>query len=154
MVPEIMIEGFGTVVSLASDRRIAVIRCHKQRACDACPTAGVCYTGKTDQMQVEAINEIGAKQGDQVKIATTTGNFLRSSFILYILPVFGLLVGAFIGQPLGTSGQTLIDPPLLTATMGVTGLTLTFLLIRRLTHKLRREEFMPRIVAVVNPEEI
>jgi sigma-E factor negative regulatory protein RseC len=85
---------------------------------------------------------------DRVRLATSSRKFLRSSFILYILPVLGLLGGAGFGQQLGRSGFINIDPELLMALSAVTTMVAVFGLIYYLTRRLNRDAFMPVIVAV------
>ena len=99
-------------------------------------------------MLVEALNPIGAQIGDRVKVVTSTKHFLQSSFILYILPIIGLLIGALIGQGIGEMTDIGIDPSLLSAILGVAFLAGTFLSIKIGTRALKRELFMPRIVEI------
>lgn len=143
-----MIEEYGTVVELKGER-LAVVKCKRNSACDHCPSSGACKMGDdSDTMLVDTFNAIGAKNGDQVKIATSTKHFLQSSFMLYIVPIIGLLVGAFIGQEIGEKIDLGIDTSLLSALTAVVFLIATFLVIRIGTRKLKREVFMPRIVAI------
>jgi sigma-E factor negative regulatory protein RseC len=144
-----MIEEVGTIVEL-KDRQVAVVHCRRNSACDHCPSSGVCKTGDdNDTMLVDALNQVGAAVGDQVKIVTSTRHFLQSSFMLYIVPIIGLLIGALLGQSVGERSASGIDPSLLSALTAVVFLVVTFLAIRFATRKLRREAFMPRIVEKV-----
>ncbi len=99
-------------------------------------------------MVVEAYNRAGGRVDDRVKVVTSTRNFLQSSFLLYIVPIIGLLAGAGIGQSVGDRNPDLIDPSLLSALLGSLFLVLTFLAIRFFTRKLKREKFLPTIVSV------
>jgi sigma-E factor negative regulatory protein RseC len=150
-----MIEEFGTIISLSDDRRIALVQCRRQSACASCPTTAVCHGGVSrDRERIEALNEAGGKVDDEVRIVTSTAHFLRASFILYIIPIVGLLCGAGLGQQFGQGRALPIDPALLTALSGVAGLVLTFALIHRVSRRLKRESFMPRIVAVVTTADL
>ena len=143
-----MIEESGTVVEL-KDQQIAVVQCQRNSACDHCPSSGVCKTGdNSETMLVDVFNGVGANVGDQVKIVTSTKHFLQSSFMLYIVPIVGLLVGALLGQTIGERGGLGSDPSLLSALLAVIFLVVTFLVIRVVTRKLKREAFMPRIVTI------
>jgi len=143
-----MIEEFGTVIALREGGRIALVQCHKQAACDACQAASVCQPGHGKLREVEARNDARALEHDRVRLATSSKNFLRSSFILYILPVLGLLGGAGLGHYFGHSGFSAIDPELLMALLAVAGMTIVFGLIYQLTRRLKRDAFMPIVVAV------
>jgi len=143
-----MIEEFGTIVELR-DGRVAVVQCVKHSACQHCPSSGSCQLGSdSESMLVEAFNQAGARLNDYVKVVTTTKNFLQSSFLLYIVPIIALLAGALLGQALGEMSGDAIDPSLAAALMGTLWLVVCFLLIRYFTRSLKREKYMPTIVAV------
>jgi len=147
---ETVIVETGTVVELKS-AQIALVRCQKNSACDHCPSSNSCHTeqASSSAMVVEVYNPLEAKIGDQVKVETSTRHFLQSSFVLYIIPVFGLLVGAFAGQLIGEHTDVGLEPALLSALMGVAFMVGTFLCIRVGTRALPRELFMPKIVAII-----
>ncbi len=143
-----MIVEFGTLVELKS-KQIAVVLCQKHSACQHCPSSGACQIGDDgNSMLVEAFNQIGAQVGDKVKVVTSTKHFLQSSFVLYILPVIGLLIGAVSGQLIAENTDIAIEPQLLAALIGVAFLVGTFLCIRVGTRALKREIFMPKIVGL------
>lgn len=143
-----MIAEYGTIVELKG-KQTAVVLCQRNSACDHCPSSGSCQIGDdSESMLVEALNPIGAQIGDRVKVVTSTKHFLQSSFILYILPIIGLLIGALIGQGIGEMTDIGIDPSLLSAILGVAFLAGTFLSIKIGTRALKRELFMPRIVEI------
>jgi sigma-E factor negative regulatory protein RseC len=143
-----MIEEYGTIVELKG-KQIAVVLCQRNSACDHCPSSGACQIGDdSETMQVEAFNQIGAKVSDRVKVVTSTKHFLQSSFILYIVPIIGLLIGALIGQAIGEMTAVALNPSLLSAILGVAFLVGTFLCIKVGTRALKREIFMPRIVEI------
>jgi sigma-E factor negative regulatory protein RseC len=139
---------YGTVVELKG-RQIALVLCQKNSACQHCPSSGACQIGDDGKsMTVETFNQIGAEVGERVKVVTSTKHFLQSSFILYILPVIGLLIGAIAGQLIAENTGVAVDPKLLSALIGVAFLIGTFLCIRVGTRALKREVFMPRIIEV------
>ncbi|WP_072904710.1 SoxR reducing system RseC family protein [Malonomonas rubra] len=142
-----MIEEVGTVVEL-KEQRIAVVMCKRNSACEHCPSSGACSMGdNSETMLVDAINMIRAQVGDQVKVVASTKHFLQSSFMLYIVPIIGLLIGALIGESVGKRASLGIDPSLMSALTAVAFLVVTFILIRLATMRLKREAFMPRIIA-------
>lgn len=142
-----MIEEHGTIVELKEDN-IAIVQCGRSSACDHCPSADSCQMGDNQEiMLIEALNLAGGQMHDRVKVVTTTRNFLQSSFMLYIIPVIALLVGALVGQAVGEKSGAL-DPSLLSALLGSFCLVVSFLLIRLFTRKLKKEAYMPKIVAI------
>lgn len=143
-----MIEEFGTIVEI-KNQQIAVVLCRRNSACDHCPSSGACSMGDDgESMLVDAYNAVGAKIDDRVRIVTSTKHFLLSSFILYIVPIIGLLVGALIGQVIGEKQALDIDPSMVSAVTAVIFLVVTFLVIKIGTRSLNREVFMPHIVAI------
>ena len=143
-----MIEEYGTIVEL-KDQHIAVVQCMKHSACHHCPASGACQVGEDNEsMTVEALNQVGARLHDRVKVVTTTKSFLQSSFLLYIVPIVWLLLGAYLGQVIGENSSGVLDPSLASALMGVAFLVCSFLVIRFFTRHLKREKFMPKIVSI------
>ena len=142
-----MIEEHGTIVEMKADN-IVVVECGRSSACDHCPSVDACKMGDDQEiMLVEALNVAGGKLHDRVKVVTTTQNFLMSSFLLYIVPVIALLIGAIVGQQIGEGSES-IDSSLLSAIFGAVSLVVSFLGIRFFTRSLKKENYMPKIVAV------
>ena len=148
-----MIEEFGVVVSLKSDE-IALVTCIKTSACKGCAGEKMCSLGRDDGKRlVEVHNPLHAKPGDKVKIATSNSAFYKSSFLVYILPLILLLIGAGLGQWLGTSVLTGVDPNLTAFLLGVIFLAVAFVGIRSLNRKLPKEEYMPTVVDIIPQDE-
>ncbi|PLX85197.1 MAG: hypothetical protein C0617_05800 [Desulfuromonas sp.] len=148
-----MLEEIGTVVELKGKQR-AVVLCKRGSFCEHCASSGLCRMGDDEKsMLVQAQNQIGARVGDRVKIATTTKNFLQSSFFLYIVPLIGLIVGAGLGQVIGMQLENGPDPNLLAALIGTAFLVGTFLVIRVGSRAIPEETFMPRIIQILTAEE-
>ena len=148
-----MIEEVGTIVELKS-KSTALVLCQKSSMCKHCATSGACSVGSDNRSRtVEAFNMVGADIGDRVRIAASTKTFLQSSFLLYIVPLIALVIGAAVGGMVGETFDLGIDPNLLSAIFGVFFLAGSFLIIRVGSGALHSEEFMPRIVAVLREED-
>ncbi|MBN2427879.1 MAG: SoxR reducing system RseC family protein [Deltaproteobacteria bacterium] len=148
-----MIEEFGYVVSLKSDE-VAVVTCVKTGACKGCASEKMCSLGRDDGKRlVEVHNQLHAQPGNRVKIATTNRAFYKSSFLVYILPLILLLIGAGLGQWLGTSVLTGVDPNLSALILGVLFLAATFVGIHYWNRHLPKEEYMPTIVDIIPQDE-
>lgn len=148
-----MIEEVGTIVELKS-KSTALVLCQKSSFCQNCATSGACSVGDDNRSRtVEAFNMIGAGVGDRVRVAASTKSFLQSSFLLYIVPLIALVIGAVVGSTLGTMFHFGIDPNLLSAIFGVFFMAGSFLIIRVGSGALQAEAFMPKIVAVLREEE-
>ena len=83
--------GEGIVVSsIGSD---AVVSISKSSACGHdCASCGAC---SNPSYEIKVSNPIGAKKGDRVVIETDTKKVLAVSLVLYVLPVFLLILSAF-----------------------------------------------------------
>ena len=145
-----MINETGTVIKLKT-ADIAIVLCQKNSACAHCSAEGVCNPGDTGQARsVEAYNSVGAQVGDQVRLSVSTRSFLRSSFLLYIVPLIALIIGAFIGQEIAPSFENGLDANALSAIMGTGLMALSFLVIRMSNKLLSKKDYMPQITAIAH----
>jgi len=148
-----MMEEVGTVVELKG-KHVASVLCQKSSFCQNCAAMDSCQVGDDNASKlVDVQNPIGAKIGDKVKIATRTKSFLQSSFILYIVPLISLVIGAWLGQILVEGNMPGSDPNKLSAGLGLAFLVGSFLVIKILTRGLSAAAFMPQIIAVIPEEE-
>jgi len=53
-------------------------------------------------MTIKALNRAGAGVGDLVSIHLSSDTIMKSAAILYLIPVAGLISGAFMGEGLST----------------------------------------------------
>jgi sigma-E factor negative regulatory protein RseC len=71
---------------------------------DACSDCGSCHVsfGCNSEMTIKAINRAGAGVGDLVSIHLSSKTIMKSAASLYLIPVAGLISGAFMGEGLST----------------------------------------------------
>ncbi len=149
-----MMEESGTVVELKG-KHIAVVHCRKSSFCQHCASMEACHVGDDNRsMLVQAHNVIGARVGDRVRLGVSTRNFLRSSLVLYGIPLAALVFGAILGEVVGMRLENGPDPNLLAAIIGVAFLVGAFLVIRVGSRAIPPETFMPRILEVLPQEEV
>ena len=148
-----MIEEIGTVLELKGKHK-ALVMCKKSSLCENCATSGHCVMNDDDKTRlIEVQNPLGAMVGERVRIATTTKSFLQSSFLLYIVPLIALVIGAVVGKLVGENLTEGVDPNLLSAVFGVFFMVGSFLILRLGSSVLERENYMPKIVAVLESED-
>jgi len=143
-----MIEEYGVVVKLEPEG-IAVVQCQKTSACAHCAAKSACAVGlgsDSGVRQVEVSNELGASVGETVKLVTSSDRYLRSSLVLYGLPILFLVAGAVIGLQLGGQGMSLVG--------GIGALVASFFIIRLATSGVNKREYMPRIEEIIESGEI
>ncbi|MDH3998929.1 MAG: SoxR reducing system RseC family protein [Desulfuromonadales bacterium] len=147
-----MIEEVGTIVELKG-KHSAMVMCQKSTLCDNCASSGGCAIGEDDRTRtIEAHNSLGAQVGDKVRIVTSTRTFLQSSFVLYIVPLIALVIGAIAGKLLGENLDTPLSPDLLSAIFGVFFMSGSFVVIRVGSNALKRELYMPKIAEIVRED--
>ena len=148
-----MIEEVGSVVELRG-RHLAMVLCQKSSLCEHCATSGACHIKDDGRARlVEAHNPLGATVGDRVRVAVSTRSFLQSSFLLYIVPLIALVIGAVIGRLVGERLQGGPNPDLLSAIFGVFFLIGSFLVIRVGSRAISPEAFRPQITAILGEDE-
>jgi len=90
----------GLVTSITEDGW-AQVETDRNDACSHCSSCRVSF-GCNSEMTVKAINRAGAGVGDLVSIHLSSGTIMKSAAILYLIPVAGLISGAFLGDELST----------------------------------------------------
>ena len=90
----------GLVTSITEDGW-AQVETDRNDACSHCGSCRVSF-GCNSEMTIKAINRAGAGVGDLVSIHLSSGTIMKSAAILYLIPVAGLISGAFIGDSLST----------------------------------------------------
>lgn len=149
-----MMEEVGTVIELKG-KHVALVMCQKSSTCKNCASMESCKVSEDNRsMIVEAHNVIGAEVGDKVRLAISSKKFLGSSFLVYIVPLVALIIGAVIGEVIGSRVEDVINPDLLAAILGVAFLVGSFLVIKVGTKAIPKDAYLPRIIAKVPEEDV
>ena len=81
---------------------LAQVETTQQEACKSCGAQGMCHAMGGDKRRViTAVNQVGAREGDKVIMAMPRKGVLGASFLVYMVPVAALLVGAALGRKWG-----------------------------------------------------
>ena len=80
----------GIVLEIIGD--IAKVKTSRHNDCENC---GACPGNSA--MVLDALNQIGAKPGQRVAIEVQEINMLKAAFIVYILPLIAVFIGALLG---------------------------------------------------------
>jgi sigma-E factor negative regulatory protein RseC len=92
-----MAQTIGFVVETDNEGRATVV-VEKGQGCGSCRTAFQCHGGRAARAEkTPAFNPIGAAVGDRVSLTVASGALLSRMAVLYLVPVFGMLAGAFTG---------------------------------------------------------
>jgi sigma-E factor negative regulatory protein RseC len=145
-----MNEELGTVRELRGEKALVVT--DRQAMCGQCVAKGFCHMlGGGKEMLAEALNPIGAKPGDTVRIGIPSGTVAKASFVVYMIPAIGLTGGALIGYFTGKSSGA--DYNLATLVGCLAGLGISLILVRLLSNILGgRPSYRPEIIKIINTD--
>jgi sigma-E factor negative regulatory protein RseC len=141
-----MVTEKGIVAELSDNK--AQVRIQKSSACASCEARHGCHIHNTKEMMVDVNNDLGAKLGDLVEISVPTWSFLRTSFLVYFLPVLALIFGAYAGGVWAASLH--LSPTLASVLGGGLALALSFAVLRRVDRAAQcRAGFSPRMTRIL-----
>lgn len=133
----------GNYAQVVADRKGACGGCHSTPdGCLSCLTSA--------KIESRVANPVNAHAGDLVKIRLSSTNLLTGVAILYLLPIIGMLIGAFAGVLVSTAfGMTEVIGSIGGAITGlIVGYTAVVTLDR--SPSIRRR-MMPTITTIVAP---
>jgi sigma-E factor negative regulatory protein RseC len=121
-------------------------------ACDSCSSKGTCHTlGGGREMEVSAINSIGARVGDRVVLKMDTAAFLKGTFLVYMFPILLLVGGAALGEWISRGSEP--QSPLSSILFGIGGLAFGLILMKMIASRLsKRDDYRPHIARVIRRE--
>ena len=99
-------------------------------------------------MEVEAINDAGAKVGDRIVLSFETTSLLKACFFIYVFPILIMLVGAAIGY----NAASLLDlnSSGLSAFFGFSALILAFWFVKYRGNRMAQNtKYRPRIIRIL-----
>ena len=86
-------------VVIKTDAGATWVKTTRTGACEGCSAKASCHSSDAgEEMEVNVINEIGAKAGDRIVLSFETGSLLKATFLLYMFHILMLILGAYIGQ--------------------------------------------------------
>ena len=138
------------VVTKIESATTAWVKTTKSGACKSCSARSSCHSlGGGEEMEVEAINKAGAQIGQKVVLGFDTSPLLKATFLLYMLPILTMMIGAFIGQQLAPNLN--LDTSFLSAVFGFLFFGLTLVFVRSKGNKMAtKDEYRPKIIRVIN----
>ena len=146
-----MIDETGVVMEKKADGAV-LVKCRKTSACKGCASSSLCSLGRDNGVRlVEAHNPLNAVEGDVVRLETTTHAFYESAFLIYIVPVFGMVAGMVAGQKMASVVG--LDPNVGAVCGAIMLLVAVFLGMRQLNRHLPRDRYMPTVVEILDETE-
>jgi len=136
-VTHIFDDGWATVVTERGDA------CHNCEASQFCHALTDCTS-----LETKALNKAGAAAGDRVTIQLSSHTLLKGAFVLYLIPVLGLLTGAVAGS--GFNKQLALGETAAALLFGLAGLVLGFIITVMISKKLEcKNKLTPIITRII-----
>lgn len=99
------------IVSKVKSKNLVEVAFKRTEACEKCQ---MCHNLEEGMVGIESVNEIGAKMGDIVEIEIPSGEVVKGSLVVFLLPVLfmivGYLIGALLNEFVGVIGAILFLP--------------------------------------------
>ena len=142
----------GIVIKI--DSNTARVRTTKSSGCESCTAKHSCNaTGTGQEMEVDAVNEVGARVGDRIMLYFETGSLLKATFLLYIFPILCMLIGAALGHWFSLKNG--MNPSAPAAAAGFLFLILSFIFVRSRANKLaENDRYRPKIIKILYHETL
>ena len=127
----------------------AWVKTSRTASCEGCSQRKSCHvSAEGNEMEIEAINAVGAKVDDKVVLHMKSSALLKASFFLYVFPIVVMLIAALMGQHFAPGWN--MNPSGLAAVAGISGFILAFLYVRYKSNRMaKNSEYRPRIIRVV-----
>ncbi len=142
-----MINEKGTVTEISDS--VASVFVKREAECKGCASEKYCRSvgSGNSEVVVLAQNTLGAKLGDTVVVSISSSWFLKASAAIYILPIFGLLLGMLLGRFVTVSGYSMDE---MSFFIGVFGLCFSLVLVKFINTRLEENpSLMPKITAIL-----
>ncbi len=140
-------------VVTATREGYATIRSTRGEMCSHCSTRDVCAAleSESKSVEIEVIDPVGADVGDHVQLAMDRGTIMTASFLIYMIPVFAVLLGALSGPYIAEILK--MDSNLVSIISAlaffIASLSITVPLCNSLSHK---SKYVPKITRIVYRE--
>jgi sigma-E factor negative regulatory protein RseC len=103
--------------------------CHQCKSADTCSTSILANYFGNKQMDLKLQTELTLHVGDSVDIGLDEQVFLKLTLLMYLLPLFALILSAVLGEVLATF--LLIENELLTISFAALGFITSLMLLKR-----------------------
>lgn len=131
-------EQVGRIVEIVGDKAKVLVK--RGEVCGKCGGCGISLSGKGENY-LQALNTVNATVGQTVRVTSDTGQVLKASFVVYIVPILSLLTGIWLGQ--------LLDGDLSGLILGVVFLLLSYLVVRAYDRKVACGKAQAAVVEVL-----
>jgi sigma-E factor negative regulatory protein RseC len=137
----------GVVLKTESDA--AWVKTVRSSACEGCTARGSCHTtGSGEDMEVKAINSVGAGVGDRIVLSFETASLLKATFLIYVFPIILMITGAALGQMLAP--RIGFSPSALSVLLGFAFFFSALFIIKARANKMaQKNAYQPKITKIL-----
>jgi sigma-E factor negative regulatory protein RseC len=139
----------GVVIELKD--RLAIVKVAGGGGCEGCKSSGSCKVAEGGRV-IEADNGMGAKPGQHVMVELPAGAFLKASFLVYMVPVLFLFIGAGLGGKYGLMLYPGIKEDFWQAIGGVLFLVISLFLVRLYNTAVNKENTLRPVITKILDE--
>lgn len=144
-----MVEEEGIIVNVIDG--MALVKAQRSGMCGDCSASKSCHMEGETNMTIEARNSVDAKVGQRVKIALASKSVMYASFIMYLVPLISLFVGALAGRWVAIRLNYAINQEIFEAVMGIIFLAASFLILKVYNKKIEgNSNFIPVITEILD----
>lgn len=130
----------------------ALILIMRSSACAGCHSQSACQPSEHKEAIVEAINDVNAQVGDRVQVSVPAVSLLKATFIVYLVPVLALILGAIAGSSFAPLMH--MDASLASIICGVSSMFAIFVVVKWLDKSTSsKSEYWPKITRILPPLE-
>ena len=136
-------------VVLRTESETAWVKTVRSSACEGCTARGSCHTtGSGEDMEVKAINSVGAGVGDRIVLSFETSSLLKATFLIYVFPIILMIAGAVIGQMLAPFIE--FSPSALSVLLGFAFFFSALFIIKARANKMaKKNAYQPKITRII-----
>lgn len=132
----------------------AVVHLRRHLSCENCGRCGgVLSAEDRREHYVEALNPIGAQKGQSVIIEMDDRRALFIAFMLYLVPLAGLVVGIVLGLKMAAALGWAAHQELVAAALGFVALALIYGCISLWDRRVKKSGHYCPVIAALAPEE-
>ena len=130
---------------------VAQIKTNRAAACEICTAKDSCGTlHRGREITFEVPNTLGVQAGDTVLIGMKTKSALQLTFLIYIVPILCLVIGALTGDALAPYFQ--INASFFAMVLGFSFFGLAFFILHKKSAGMNRKtEYKPRLIRKTRP---
>lgn len=139
----------GIILKVTGER--ALVKVKRSSMCEGCNSSGACHSlGGANEMEAEALNLAEASEGDHVLLSMNPRSVLKIAFLVYLVPVIALVIGAIVGEKYASRYS--FSPEFGAFFLAVIAFTVVMIPIKYIGNKMgTSDEYTPKIIKVIPP---